>query len=284
MVAIAKQLKLLPHALSYEALREHYEIEKVLASRLRDSSREERAHLYTELYEELFRRVPHLKDVADCRADQQVDAAMATLEPYLGKDATFLEVGPGNCALAFEVAKRVQRVIAVDVASNIVPPGRAPENFQLVQSNGVSIDVVEGSVDVIFSDQLMEHVHPEDAIEQLKNIHKALKPGGHYCCITPSRLLGPWDISLCFDLEARGMHLKEYTATELRELLLLVGFSNVFSVAVWKTRRWELPIHITMALEKVVTLLPPTLARKRALLASRLALLLGLPIVARKRA
>jgi hypothetical protein len=41
-----------------EELRQHYEIEKELATRLRNSSRGERAAMYTQVYDELFRRVP----------------------------------------------------------------------------------------------------------------------------------------------------------------------------------------------------------------------------------
>ncbi len=43
---------------SSEQVKEHYEIEKALATRLRESSREERRTLYASLYDELFQRVP----------------------------------------------------------------------------------------------------------------------------------------------------------------------------------------------------------------------------------
>jgi tetratricopeptide (TPR) repeat protein len=42
-----------------EQIREQYDVERELADRLRAASREERKQLYTELYEELFRRIPH---------------------------------------------------------------------------------------------------------------------------------------------------------------------------------------------------------------------------------
>jgi hypothetical protein len=41
-----------------EQLAEHYAIERELAARLRDSSPEERRHLYSALYDEMYRRVP----------------------------------------------------------------------------------------------------------------------------------------------------------------------------------------------------------------------------------
>jgi predicted SAM-dependent methyltransferase len=34
------------------------------------------------------------------------------------------------------------------------------------------------SVDLAYSNQLMEHLHPDDASEQLANVYRALKPGG----------------------------------------------------------------------------------------------------------
>ena len=42
-----------------EQVKEHYEIEKVIADRLRNSSAAERTELYKASYDELFRRVPH---------------------------------------------------------------------------------------------------------------------------------------------------------------------------------------------------------------------------------
>ena len=42
-----------------EQLREQYEVEKELANRLRNASREERRYLYAALYDEFYRRVPH---------------------------------------------------------------------------------------------------------------------------------------------------------------------------------------------------------------------------------
>jgi hypothetical protein len=53
-----------------------------------------------------------------------------------------------------------------------------------------------------------------------------LKPGGTYFCITPNRLSGPHDVSRDFDDEATGLHLREYTATELGRILRDAGFSR----------------------------------------------------------
>lgn len=84
-----------------------------------------------------------------------------------------------------------------------------------------------GSVDVAYSNQLMEHLHPDDALEQLANIHRALKPGSVYYCVTPSRISGPHDISVYFDTVAQGLHLKEYSYRGLTDLFRQAGFRRV---------------------------------------------------------
>ena len=73
----------------------------------------------------------------------------------------------------------------------------------------------------------MEHLHPDDASEQLTNIYEILINGGIYVCVTPNWLSGPHDISKYFDLVAKGFHLKEYTNTDLSNLFKRVGFSQV---------------------------------------------------------
>lgn len=44
---------------SLEQIREHYEMEKELANRLRFATKQERRTLYSSLYDQLFTRVPH---------------------------------------------------------------------------------------------------------------------------------------------------------------------------------------------------------------------------------
>ena len=78
-----------------------------------------------------------------------------------------------------------------------------------------------------FSNQLMEHLHPDDALEQLTQIIAALAPGGRYLCVTPNRLNGPHDVSRGFDTTATGLHLHEYTVRELAGIMKKAGFRRV---------------------------------------------------------
>ncbi len=220
----------------------HYEVEKELANRLRDASQSERQTLYTTLYDELFRRVPdhpmltRKQEQGECPT--RVVQEMKFLRSFLKPNYTFLELGPGDCKLAIQIAKRVRHVYAVDV-STVVTDNRFPPNVELLVSDGTSVPVPENSVNVAYSNQLMEHIHPDDAIAQLKNIYRALVPGGMYICITPNRLTGPHDVSEYFDDVATGLHLREYTNRELEALFTDVGFSKTKSLI--KSQGYKLP-------------------------------------------
>jgi len=214
-----------------EQIREHYEIEKELADRLRQAPRQERRHLYSCLYDELYRRVPlHsmlTRKSSFARTTMIVRLQMKFLRSFLDKEITFLEVGPGDCALSFEVSKFVKQVYAVDVSKEITKASLVPGNFQLFLSDGCSVPVPANSIHLAYSYQVMEHLHPDDAFDQLQQIYNALVPGGTYICITPNRLTGPHDISKYFDEFATGFHMKEYTTLELSTLFRKVGFSRV---------------------------------------------------------
>ncbi len=246
-------------------VREHYEIERQLAARLLAASKEERRTLYGALYEELFRRVPHHTQLTRKASledrKRSVDYQMRLLSRFLRPDASFLELGPGDCALAFAVADVVKKVYAVDVSPTISYSDAVPKNFKLVISDGCTIPVPDGEIDVAFSNQLMEHLHPDDAVEQLSNVYRALAPGGIYLCITPNRLSGPHDISGRFDTVATGFHLKEYTVTELDSLFKRVGFvkTMIFFKVLGRYRR--VPVSLVTTLEAILQALPQNFRR-----------------------
>ena len=97
--------------LSRSRLRRHYEIERALADRLRNASKEERPSLYAQVYDELFRRVPELRRVGDPQARAYVIGLQAQiLKPFLSLETVFLEVGAGDCALALHLAPSARTV------------------------------------------------------------------------------------------------------------------------------------------------------------------------------
>jgi SAM-dependent methyltransferase len=216
---------------SAEGVRRHYEIECALADRLRQASKTERKDLYKSLYNELFTSVPDHPQVtmpADPAAlEQETMRQFRIIRPFLTPASTVLEIGAGGCHLSVELARHVHQVYALDVSDEIAGKIELPENCRLILSDGANVPVDPGSVDVAYSNQLMEHLHPDDALEQLSGIARALKPGGTYICITPNRLCGPHDVSREFDEAPRGFHLREYDNRELTALFAQAGFRQV---------------------------------------------------------
>jgi SAM-dependent methyltransferase len=270
---------------SRERLREHYLIERELADRLRNAGREERRHLYTAVYDELFRRVldhPQLTRKRDAGTQAaSVAGRMSLLRRFLRPGTVYLEVGPGDCALALEVADHARQVYAVDVSEEITGGLDLPSNFRRVISDGSSIPVPPGEVTLAFSDQLMEHLHPEDALEQLGNIYRALSAGGHYICITPNSLSGPHDVSEYFDEVATGFHLKEYTVGELADIFRATGFKKVRVLIGARGRFIAAPVFPLRMIEGALGLLPGRI-RKRAARGLPLRLILGICLIATK--
>ncbi len=182
-----------------EEVAEHYKIEKELAEKLRTASRAERIGLYSAVYDELFERVPYHSQLMRKKdlmlRKREVTEQINLLNRFLKADKTFLEVGSGDCALAFEAAKNAKMVYAIDVSREITANAKLPKNFKLILTDGFSVPVPENSIDVAFSHDFIEHLHPDDFQEHLKTIFSKLAPNGIYVCMTPNRLSGPHDIS-----------------------------------------------------------------------------------------
>jgi 2-polyprenyl-3-methyl-5-hydroxy-6-metoxy-1,4-benzoquinol methylase len=221
--------------------------------------------LYAAVYDELFRRVPHHPMLSRNDSPEQRCAALRwqlkLLSRFLAPGVTFLEIGTGDGALAFEVARQVKAVYALDVSEANIRTANQPRNVQLVLSDGASVCVPKRSIDVAYSNQLMEHLHPDDVVRQLENVVEALAPGGVYLCITPNRLSGPHDISGYFDSVATGLHLREYTVAELRHLFRGAGFSKVVMIVGGAGRYVRCPVLPAVLCERLLQVVPPRLRK-----------------------
>ena len=270
---------------THEQLTAHFEIERALADKLKSATKEARRTLYKEVYDELFRQVPHHPQLTARESRQRRVARSVRQVRFLRSLASgrpvFLEVGPGDCLTSLEMAKHAEAVYAVDVSREITSEIDPPKNFHLLLSDGCSIEVAAESVDLAFSNQLMEHLHPEDAVAQLRNIHRALKPSGRYLCITPNRFSGPHDVSQHFGTIACGLHLREYALAELLQLFRDAGFSR-FRTYIGKDGLYvRCPLWLCRMLESTIGVLPAR-ARKRVGKFAPFRLLLGIRLLASK--
>ena len=242
--------------------REHYVIEKELAQRLRIASPDERRYLYTQIYDELFRRVPHHPQLIHKQSPQIIHKTVAEqlhiLQPYLSPSSTVLEIGCGDCTLARALAPQVRALYAIDVSPVIMHQSEPlPDNVVRIVSDGCTLPLRAETITIAVSNQLIEHLHPDDAEAQLHALYRVLTPGGRYICMTPNRLSGPYDISRYFDRVATGLHLKEYTAFELADLFTAAGFSRLrLIIGASRNIRFHLPVAPVRLLERFLLQLP----------------------------
>lgn len=265
-------------------VKEHYEIEKVIAGRLRNSTADERRDLYKTAYDELFQKVPHhplLSGQSDLERRARTAKEIGALRPLVDRQRVFLEIGPGDCAVSVAMAEFAQKVFAADVSKEVTKRSDAPANFELIIFDGVHIPLPPESVDVAYSNQLMEHLHPDDSVEQLRSIFDTLKPGGQYYCVTPNRLSGPHDVSRSFDPVATGLHLREFTIAELDGIFKGAGFRKTQVYLRLFGLNVSLPVFAFKIIEAVISPLPHGL--RKLLTFNRAArFVLGIKLLAKK--
>jgi SAM-dependent methyltransferase len=244
-------------------LEQIYRVEVEQADKLRRAPAAERKQLYSAVYEEYFRKLPFHPQLTikhnEAARQARVDYQLRQILPLIKGKQKFMEIGAGDCSLSIAASAFCSEIIALEVSQEIAENLRLPKNVKLVYFDGFNIPLADDSIDAAYSNQLMEHLHPEDAEEQLRNIHRVLRKGGAYICITPNRISGPHDISRFFTDKPVGFHLREYSATELRALFLSVGFSKVTAYTIIKGRKVELPFATVSALEKIADSLPQNL-------------------------
>jgi SAM-dependent methyltransferase len=250
---------------SLDQRRRHFEVERELAQRLLHSTREQRTRLFQSLYEELFRRVPDHPRL-NRRNTPEENQAMAAAQMLLLKNQlqgvdTFLEFAPGDCTLAFEVAKHARRVLAVDISDQSAGHIARPLNFNLIVYDGYQLNVPDSSVDLAFSYQFIEHLHPDDVEPHFELVRRVLKPGGSYIFSTPHRFTGPHDISGSFSDVPQGFHFKEWTYREMTKLAQRMGFSDAVFYRLGSARPGGFVRSSTLAMENIFEILPGKLRK-----------------------
>lgn len=203
-------------------LRHNFELERELAERLRAASPTERRAMYATIYDEYFQRARNVRHTLPNPRETARQVRLVTR--FLPPRGRYLELGAGTCHVARRVAEAAASAYALEVSREVI---RDAPDVQILLSDGVTIPLPDASVDLVFSNQLMEHLHPDDAEEQISEVRRVLAAGGRYVCITPNALTGPHDISAHFGEIPRGFHLREWTIRELSAQLRTAGFSRV---------------------------------------------------------
>jgi ubiquinone/menaquinone biosynthesis C-methylase UbiE len=102
--------------------------------------------------------------------------------------------------------------------------------FRLIDN--LKLPFADNSIGAAYSNDFIEHIHPDDALFHLQEIHRVLEPGGAYLFWTPGKNTGPHDITKAFYPQRRGFpslgsHIQEYTFEALSALLQQAGFTRI---------------------------------------------------------
>lgn len=255
---------------SIERIYQHYLLERKLAAQLLNSTRSERAKIYGKVYTELFKSLPdHPQNTPD-RSTSNIQLDLKYMNVSLGPDTTFLEIGCGDAEMCFTVAATVFHAYGLDVTEELIRYEGAPRNFSFLRTDSSNIDLADNCIDIAYSNQLIEHLHPDDVEDQLREIVRVLKAGGAYSCRTPSRITGPHDVSEYFDYSATGFHLCEYDYHSIRSLFKRSGFRKICFFV--NSRGMRIPLSYWIVRPVEIAMMNFTWLKKRKYLRNLMAL------------
>ena len=143
-----------------------------------------------------------------------------------GRPSRVLEVGTGDGRTAHLLACQGNTVLSVDVSRLALDRARSrwggdPSlSLQYEFGDARGLDLPDASFDFVVSENMVEHLSPDDMRAHLGEVRRLLAPGGSYLLYTPSRL---WSGRI-----SAGFHLHVYTLRELTRLLQEFDFRPIW--------------------------------------------------------
>jgi ubiquinone/menaquinone biosynthesis C-methylase UbiE len=129
------------------------------------------------------RHVAHAEELSHTAGFEELrDMILEKAEPAADEQA--LDVGAGTGLLTLDLAKRVERVWAVDISPAMIEclGGRATaaglDNVQTAVVSATQLPIADGSLDLATSNYCFHHLGTSGKREALAEIHRVLKPGG----------------------------------------------------------------------------------------------------------
>ena len=235
-----------------------YRIERELADGLRSMPAAERGPAYGKVYEELLQRLPDHPALSVDRAQRDRAAAdrLRFARKFSHRRSSLLEVGSREGAFVLAAARRFKRVVGTDFSNEILGVNGAAENVETFVLDGPTLPFADRSIDIAYSDQFLQKLHPDDAAAHLREVRRVLSPLGAYICVTPNGASGPHDISVFFDELPHGVHLREYRSRELAKVLHTAGFRRVRFYLGGRGHYVRVPAALQSGLEWLFTRLP----------------------------
>ena len=172
----------------------------------------------------------------DERYKQLVLEQLAELKE-IGVNGGLFELGFGSGTLLQAASESGFRVGGLEVAEQLytnakqLVPQEDHENLLLGDFlDNDRIESLAGQFSLVYWNDVFEHIPVDEIEDYLAKIHQLLAPDGRLITITPNWYMRPMDVTadhLPVRSTAVGFHLKEYSLSEVCQLLSDAGFASV---------------------------------------------------------
>lgn len=204
-----------------------------------------------------MRRQSNLADFNDCHHE----ARQYWIQQMLPSAKAILDLGGGSAfnmdgaLLEMGYSKKPEKITIIDFPPDdrVASAHSSLDEDSHQTDSGVHIQYIhdsftnlggikDGSYDMVFAGQVIEHVTLDEGRKVFEEVHRILAPGGYFCLDTPNRKLTKL---LTNDL-LHPEHKLEYEPDELQELAVKAGFKVVARGAIS-------PMPTSMRLRKFMT-------------------------------
>ncbi len=202
---------------------------------LRESDQRKRALLaarhYDKIYRDLMAHTPSNPD--NEKRTYGFNPVFIEERKDLFRDRIVIDIGCGSGASTEHISRYAKHVYGLEYSSVIMAEANkefGPHgNIEFRELEDLTLPFEDESIDVAYSNDVIEHLHPDDAFMHLQEVRRVLRTGGQYYFWTPGKKSGPHDFTKNFYLMGYGVpaqasHIKEYDFEEMIEILKQAKF------------------------------------------------------------